>query len=87
MIDLKQVRDIINDHVRVAVGEIEEVEPVISFAFHEKEPGGKEYWKVNVSFTPRAGGAANTWRRTAGFRIDARTGEVVEFREGFSWTM
>jgi len=89
MIDLKRVREIINEHIKITVGEIEEEEPQITFAVRDKGPQGteeKEVWRVNVRYTPKPKKETSfTWERTALFKIDAETEEVLEFKEGWTW--
>jgi len=86
MIDLKKVREIVNEHVRIAVGEIEEKEPRITFAVKDKPSGeAKEVWRVTVRYTPKSRDERFTWERSALFKIDAETGDVLDFREGWSW--
>ncbi len=72
LIDLKKVREIVNEHIRLAVGEIEEEEPKITFAIREKyappPANGRVVWRVNVEYTPKPkkpGGL--TFSRTALF--------------------
>ena len=84
MIDLKRVREIVNEHVRIAVGEIEEKEPIITFAVRDKTYSAKEAWRVNVRYTPKSE-KGPTWEKFALFKIDAETGEVLEFKEGLTW--
>ncbi len=86
MIDLKRVREIVNEHVRIAVGEIEEKEPMITFAVRDKQFSAKEAWRVNVRYTPKSKEEGRRWERVALFKIDAETGEVLEFKEGWTWT-
>jgi hypothetical protein len=87
MIDLKKVREIVNEHVRIAVGEIEEKEPQIIFAVRDKLAGEtREVWRVNVTYTPKTKSGVSTWKRFALFKIDAETGEVLEFKEGWIWS-
>jgi hypothetical protein len=89
LIDLRKVREIINEHVRIAVGEIEEIEPRITFAVRGTDTLrylGKEIWRVNVEYTPKPKKGEWSFRRTALFAIDAETGAILEFKEGWSWT-
>jgi hypothetical protein len=66
MIDLKKVREIINEYVRITIGEIEESEPKITFAVRDKgilETPPKEQWRVNVSYTPKKDIAGLKWEK------------------------
>ena len=86
MIDLKKVREIVNEHVRIAVGEIEEKEPRIIFAVRDKLFSvTKEVWRVTIRYTPKSEEEMFTWERYALFKIDAETGDVLDFKEGWSW--
>lgn len=91
LIDLKRVREIVNRYVRLAVGEIKEEEPRITFAVRGKwawpPAKGKEVWRVNVEYTPKPRKeGAFIFSRTALFMIDAEASEVLEFKEGRYWT-
>jgi hypothetical protein len=87
MIDLKEVREIVNKHVSIAVGEIEEAEPRITLAVRGKLVfDDRESWRVNVSYSPKRDKSSGfKWGRTASFKIDPETGDVIEFEEGRSW--
>lgn len=91
MIDFKKVREIVNEHVRLAVGEIEEQEPRITFAVRDKSSlvrEEKEVWRVNISYTPKPTKPPELkWERNGLFKIDAESGQVIEFKEGRYWTM
>ena len=78
MMDVKRVREVINEYVEIMVGEIEEEKARITFVARGKGPLGRQVWRVNVRYTPKTGKET-----TALFKIDAETGEVLEFREGF----
>jgi hypothetical protein len=86
MIDLKKVREIVNEHVRIAIGEIEEKEPRIIFAVRDKLLGTKEAWRVTIRYTPKTQIEGLKQERTAIFKIDAETGEVLQFEEGWGWS-
>ncbi len=88
MIDFKKVREIVNEHIKIAVGDIEEEEPKIIFAVRDKPPfETKEVWRVTVKYTPKPKKETEVvvGEQQALFKIDAETGEVLEFKEGFSW--
>jgi hypothetical protein len=38
-----------------------------------------------VTYTPKTKSETFAWKREALFKIDAETGEVLEFKEGWSW--
>ena len=40
-------------------------------------------WRVNISYTRTVGGVQ--WPTTALLAIDAETGEVTQFKEGWTW--
>jgi len=90
-IDLKRVREIINEHIRLTVGEIEEGEPKITFAVREEwglpPANGRVVWRINIEYTPKPKKPDEfSFTRTALFMIDAETGDVLEFKEGYYWT-
>ncbi|MHC1584640.1 MAG: hypothetical protein ACXQS7_00005 [Candidatus Syntropharchaeia archaeon] len=65
------IKEKVKEHLKTALG-IEEFS--ITFAKLEKE-----VWKINVEFKE------GDWDRTALFKIDAITGEVLEFRKDYYW--
>jgi hypothetical protein len=87
MIDLKQVRGIVNEHVKLMVGEIEEKEPRITFAVRDKGilKDEKEAWRLTIKYTPKTKEGPFKWERDAIFKIDAETGNVMDFKQGHSW--
>lgn len=90
LIDLRKVREIVNERIRLLVGEIEEKEPKITFAIREKwllSPAlGRVVWRVNAEYTPKPKETGKTaWSKTATFMIDAETEEVLEFDQGRYW--
>jgi len=73
------IKEKVKEHLKTALG-IEEFS--ITFAKLEKDTLTKperEVWKINVEFKE------GDWDRTALFKIDAKTGEVLEFKKGYLW--
>lgn len=75
MLNFTDAKKKIAEHLKTALG-VEEFE--ITFAKQEKD-----VWKVNAEFTEKID--AIEWPTTALFSIDAATGEVREFRKGYTW--
>lgn len=71
------VKNRIGEHLRTALG-IQEFE--ITFA--KQEEG---VWRVNVEFEEKIG--TIEWPTSASFSIDATTGEVKEYRKGYTWRL
>ena len=69
------VKKRVGEHLRTALG-LEEFE--ITFAKQDED-----VWRVNVEFKEKIGDIELP--TTALFSIDAITGEVKEFRKGYSW--
>lgn len=69
------VKKRIGEHLKTALG-IEEFE--ITFA---KQTDNE--WRVNVEWNEKIGKIE--WSRTAAFKLDAETGEVMEFQKGSYW--
>lgn len=74
-LNFEEVKRKIGEHLKNYFG-VEEFE--IAFAKQEED-----VWRVNVEYRERDG--AIELPTAAQLSIDARTGEVVEFRKGYSW--
>jgi hypothetical protein len=74
-LNFTDVKKRIGEHLKTALG-IEKFE--IAFAKQEED-----VWRVNVEFKEKIG--TIEWPTTALFSIDATTGEVKEFRKGYTW--
>ncbi len=66
----------IREHLKMALN-------IEDFSINSAKQDGN-VWKVNVEFTERTG--AIDLPTTALFIIDAFTGEVKEFKKGYTWT-
>jgi hypothetical protein len=89
LIDLKKVREVVNEHIKLAIGELEE-DPRITFAIREKHAPspayGREVWRINIEYTPQSKKPTDiTFSRTSLFIIDAKTAEVLEFTQDRYW--
>ena len=84
MVDLKKVREIVNEHLKLTVGDIIEDNSKITGANRTKARiGGAERWKVNVLYTPKATNEDTKAR----FTIDAESGEVELFEMGVHFSL
>ena len=75
-LNFADVKQKIGEHLRTALG-VEEFS--ITFAKQEED-----IWKVNVEFKEIIGFLE--WPTTALFSIDAMTGEVKEYKKGYTWS-
>jgi len=87
-IDLRKVREIVNEYIRVTVGEVEEEVCRITFAVRDTFfPYGREVWRINVEYTPKPKKKEEfSFTRSSLFTIDAKTAKVIEFKEGYTWS-
>lgn len=70
------LKEVITHHLRNNFGELDEVEVTFAkFQFPE--------WRANVEFVVHGG--RSDAPRTALFRINAISGDVVEFQQGNTW--
>lgn len=69
------VKQKIGQHLKTALG-IDEFS--VTFAKLEENE-----WRVNVEFREKVG--PTEWPTTALFGLDAETGEVKEFKKGYTW--
>lgn len=74
-LNFTDVKKRISEHLKTALG-VEEFE--LTFAKLEGDA-----WKVNVEFREKRGDVEVS--KSALFRIDATTGEVIEFKKGDIW--
>ena len=74
-LNFAEVKQKIAEHLKTALG-IEEFE--ITFAKQEED-----VWRVNVEFEEKIGSVE--WPISALFSIDVVSGEVKEFKKGYSW--
>jgi len=82
MIDLKKVREIVNEYLKIAIGKIVEKDLRIISAVRDRAFGEtKEVWRITVRYKFRDGMCI--WERNALFKIDAETWEVLEFNLEF----
>jgi len=72
-----EVKRKIGEHLKTAL-DVEEFS--ITFAKQEND-----LWKVNVEFREKGPAGLVEWPTTALFSIDATTGEVKDFKKGYSW--
>lgn len=88
VIDLKRVREIVNENTTIAIGPIEEPEPTISYAVQSQRLLSEEQeWRVNISYTPKPSEPDPfNWQQVAALSINAETGVVTRFQQGRSWT-
>lgn len=73
------IKEKVKEHLKTAL-EIEEFS--ITYAKLEKElliKPERDVWKINVEFKEEE------WDRTALFKIDPKTGDVLEFKKGYYW--
>lgn len=80
MLSLKDVKEVIREHLEIALG-IKEFD--ITFAVIDDDPSGRKVWRINVEYLPEEDAI---FKERALFKIDAESGDVLEFKKGWYWT-
>jgi len=83
MLSLKEVKDVIREHLEITLG-IREFD--ITFAVMDEDLSGREVrkvWRINVEYPPEEGAI---FKERSLFKIDAESGDVLEFKKGWYWT-
>jgi hypothetical protein len=79
-----EIKEIVKSHLKTALG-IETFN--ITFASFDEQ---SDMWRISVSYVTSdknaPPGLAFRWPNTAILRLKASTGDVVEFRDGFSYS-
>lgn len=71
------IKEAIGEHLRTALN----IKGEFSITFAKLEGN---YWKVNVEYTEEL--VLVPWLQSAMFKIDAKSGAVVEFEKGKYWS-
>jgi len=81
MLSLREVKDVIREHLEITLG-IREFD--ITFAVMDEDPSsGRKVWRINVEYPPEE---SAIFKERSLFKIDAESGDVLEFKKGWHWT-